>query len=114
MSKIILLVLLAVVSSSAMSEEYLCAPDKMTGLAFDAEKEKWDCTQFKTDFKYLISPAKNGRNAFSLIKVDDDVPEGYCKNKFIGAGYLFCDVLGGELKFNRKGGRSQMSFTYDY
>jgi hypothetical protein len=98
----------------ALSEQYLCVPDKMTGFAYDAKKKEWDYMQFNTNFKWVIAPANNGRDAFVQTKVGDKDPEGYCKQGFNEGGFLFCSGLGGDLKFNRNNGRYLMVFTMGY
>lgn len=99
---------------AALSEQYLCVPDKMTGFSFDARKKEWDYTQFRTNFKYVIAPAKNGRDAFALTKVGEKDPEGYCNKSFNDGGVLFCQTLLGDFRFNKINGRYFMSSTLGY
>jgi len=98
----------------ASAEQYLCVPDKMTGFAYDEKTKAWITTQFRTDFKYIIASAKNGRDAFTLTKIGEKEPEGYCKDGFNDPGYLHCENLGGYFKFNRANGRYLAVFTLAY
>ena len=102
------------IPSSAWSDQFLCVPDKMTGFTFDESKNDWTSTTFTTNFKYIIAPTNNGRDSYTLTKVGENEPEGYCKNGFNESGFLFCETFGGELKFNKSNGRYLMSFTYGY
>ena len=86
----------------------------MTGFAYDATTRQWDYAKFKTDFKYVIAPGKEGRSAFTLSKTGEADPIGYCKGSFNDARFLFCETYGGDFRFNRKNGRYLMAFTYGY
>lgn len=98
----------------AFSEQYLCVPDKATGFTFDARTKTWDYATFNTDFRYIVASAKGGMFPFTLTKVGDKDPQGFCKNGFNEGGVLFCDIYGGEFKFNRNNGRYLLAFTFGY
>ena len=101
-------------SEPAFAEQYLCVPEKATGFSYDASKREWDYAQFKTDHKYIIAPAGNGRDAFAFTKVGEKLPQGYCKDSFTKAGVLFCLSFEGDLRFNKKNGRYLMVFGDGY
>jgi hypothetical protein len=95
----------------ALSEQYVCVPDKMTGFSYDAGKKEWDYKHFKTNFKYVIAPGKDGQDAFLLTRVGENDPEGRCKNGFNDSGFLFCSTYDGDFKFNKINGRYLKSAT---
>ena len=98
-----------------LAQQYVCVPDAMTGFSYNPATKQWTTTRFNTDFKYVLSPAKNGRDAFVLTKVGEREAEGYCRNAFNEAGFLFCSsITSGEFKFNRRNGRYLMVFQEGY
>lgn len=99
---------------SALSEQYLCVPDKATGFYYDKYTETWEYATFRTDKRYVISPARDGENAYRFTKIGEKDPDGYCKNEFNESGFLFCSTFGGDVKFNRINGRYLSVFTYAY
>jgi hypothetical protein len=98
----------------ALSEQYLCVPDKATGFFYNNITKEWDYARFRTDTRYIIAPAKDGENAYAFTKVGEKDREGYCKKDFNDSGFLFCNTLGGEVRFNRVNGRYMMVFSYAY
>src|SRR5437667_3621850 len=113
MSAIPLVVALASVSmgvllaepSVASAEQYLCVAEKSSGFSFDARTGSWNGTTFRTDAKYLIAPSKEPGHAFQVTQIGESYPWANCREGFNKAGYLFCQALGGEFKFNKKNGR---------
>lgn len=112
--KSILMLLLALLSGSATAEQYLCVPDKATGLVYEAQKKEWRVANFALKHKLVITPAKDGKYAFSAIKIGDKQPVHLCKEDFNKLGFLFCNGQEGDLKFNRNNGRYLKAFDQGY
>ena len=99
----------------AYADQYLCTADKATGFAYNKKTKAWDYTQFKTNVQYVISPAKDGNNAFTWTAIGgNESIGGSCKDDFNVAGILFCNTFGGQIRFNRNNGRYLMDFTLAY
>jgi hypothetical protein len=105
---------LAILSSVARAEQYLCVPDGMTGFSFDKSKKAWVKTNFTVNYKYLIAPAKNGKDTWAITRVGEKEPFGWCEKDFNDGGFLFCDPMGGEFKFNKLNGRYLAATTLGY
>ena len=103
-------------SAAAAAEQYICVPDKATGFHYDKGAEDWEVTRFKTDSKYVVAAAKDGRNAFTWTKIgsQNSTDVGYCKDDFNNVRMLFCDIFGGQIKFNRTNGRYIFVFYLGY
>ena len=90
----------------------------MTGFTYNAHSKQWNYARFKTDFHYVVAPPKNEPNVFALItkiKVGETDPRyGYCEHDFNDAGYIHCDTLGGDFRFNRLNGRYLNVFAMGY
>lgn len=61
--------------------------------------------EFKTDFKYVISPAGEVGKPYKFMKVGETDPEGYCRDGFNDADLLLCEAYGEDFRFNRNNGR---------
>jgi hypothetical protein len=99
-SAAVMLANLLTVTAPALAGQFLCVPDKATGFYYNRSTKEWDYAKLQTN-KFMISPANDGQNAYTVTKIGaKDVP-GSCKNDFNNAGVLFCRGWGTEIKFNR-------------
>jgi hypothetical protein len=94
------------VAYPAFADQYICIPDGVAGFLFDKTDKVWREASFKKDFKYIISPATDGKSAYSL-RIMGEGPgadfgvDGYCKAGFNEGGILFCVLADMDLKFNK-------------
>src|SRR6266700_562863 len=102
------------ICSCALAEQYLCVPDKATGFAYDINSKDWGYTRFKTDKKYLIAPSKEKEYVYAFTEVGDKSPIAYCEKDFNSGGYLFCNQLEIDVKFNKVDMRFQMISSGGY
>lgn len=104
----------ALVSVSALADQYICIPAKMTGFAFDPETRDWEIRNFKPPAKFLIVQSKDNRAKYMIKEVGSNDKDGTCKDDFNDGGVLFCDLWLGELRFNRVNGRYLRDHSYGY
>lgn len=86
-------------------EQYLCTADRASGFWFNKSSKEWEHTTFKANSKYVISKPDDGSSAFVVREIGRDFPNAWCKDTFNEAGFLLCEGIGGDFKFNRKNGR---------
>jgi hypothetical protein len=87
--------------SYGTAEQYLCVPDKITGFDYNSTTKEWDYARFKTNFQYIIAPAKDRQFSYAVTKIGDKEPNIYCENELNDGGYLFCNLLGISMVFNK-------------
>jgi hypothetical protein len=104
---------LITVTAPALTEQYLCVPDKATGFAYNKNTKEWDTTEFKTS-QFVIAPVKGGKPAYRVTDIGDESLPGYCDKDYNEAGILFCYVYGGDLRFNKVNGRFLRVFVHGY
>jgi hypothetical protein len=93
---------------------YLCVSESSAGFRYDKQTKTWKGTNFRTDDKYLIAPSKSPNYAFQVTRVGESSPAVSCDNGFNEPGYLHCEGIGGEFKFNRRNGRFLFAFVTGY
>jgi hypothetical protein len=54
---------LTFIATVASADQYICVPDKATGFTYNKMTKHWDSTNFNTDMKYVVAPAKPGESA---------------------------------------------------
>ena len=103
------------------TEKFLCVVEKSSGLSYNSALKDWQSTVFRADKKYIVSPAMSPfpdlfkpENAFEITELGDSIRTGWCKAGFTKDGFLFCDMFGGEFKFDRNSGRFLVSYTMGY
>ena len=97
------LVALVFLSGPVDAQEYLCVPDLATGFTF--RDNAWTSAKFKVEGQYLIAPSSRPDRAFGVTKIGEGSEFARCELDFNEPGFLFCEGLGVELKFNRANGR---------
>ena len=97
----------------AHAEQYLCTPDRATGFIYDKTRKTWDTAALKTG-QFVIAPADGGKAAYTVTDIGDKDLPGSCDKDFNKVGMLFCDVWGGDVKFNKANGRFLRTFVYAY
>lgn len=102
-------------------EKFLCVVDKSSGVSYNKTLKDWESTTFHAGDKYLISPyvspvpnPTNPEYVFQITQLGTSLPTGWCKAGFTKNGFLFCNMVGGEFRFNRDNGRFLMSYMLGY
>ena len=98
-------------ASETPSEKYLCVAEHAAGFHYDGRN--WTSQRFKTDGKYLITPSTTG-SGLVVTKMGHDSPRGTCKNGFSEKGGLHCDMVIGEMFFNKNNGGFILTDPYAY
>lgn len=95
----------------AISEQWLCVADAMTGFRYSDNTQRWELKQFfLRNEKYIISELKDPvvlestAMRYSVRKFDDETNFLLCK-AFDEGGQLDCGLWTKELNFNRNTGR---------
>ena len=91
-------------------EGYLCISEAAGGVSFEKNSQKWRGTAFKTDNKKILINKKNNK---WMMKEFDSQFESDCTspNEY---GYMFCDKILGEFKFNIKNRRYISTYIAGY
>ncbi len=95
-------------------EQYLCTADRASGFSFNKSSKEWEHTTFKANSKYVISKPDDGSSAFVVREIGQSFPTAWCKDAFNQAGFLFCEGIGGDFKFNRRNGRFISAYLMGY
>lgn len=95
-------------------EKYLCVAEHAAGFAYSENSKDWVGTNFKTDLKYIISKSDDKEYRFKVTRVGENYPTFECKDGFNEPGYLLCQGMTGQFKFNKKNGRFLASCPFGY
>ena len=89
---------------------YLCIPDGASGISWNASTKKWGHTNFnvKND-KHLLKETDKGWEWSNFGKTF-----GQKCGEFSEAGFLECDIIGGQLRFNKKTLRFLKTYVWGY
>lgn len=107
----ILIFIVIIFSNVANAQEgYLCVSEAAGGVSFDKNSQKWRSTVFRNDNKKILINKKNNQ---WTMKAFDNSFETDCTppNEY---GYMFCNKLFGELKFNTKNRRYISTYLFGY
>lgn len=85
-------------------EQYICVANKMSGFEYKDDVKVWGPMHSRSDRKYLIQASSDPNARFEITEVEKNIPLGYCKEGFNSTSQLSCDLVGGELKFNKSNG----------
>ena len=95
-------------------EKYLCVAERSTGFAYKEISKSWENTNFKTDAKYIISKSDDKQYRFKVTKVGEISPTYECEKGVNEPGYLHCESMSGQFKFNKTNGRFLASCPFGY
>lgn len=95
--------------SAIAADSYVCLAELTTGFSFDAGKNKWKSTDFRSEKKLVISRVKQKSYAWEAKEVGDSRPGATCEQDFNEAGNLFCSGVF-DLRFNNR----TLRFLYVY
>ena len=96
------------------AEQYLCIAEQSAGFAYDPQAKSWKATIFKTNAKYVLSRQKDEVNVFVVTTVGEKDPLCWSKKDADKGGFVLCDCLFGEFKFNNKDLRFLHTQTWGY
>ena len=90
--------------AAAQDEAYLCIADMATGCKFDKTTEKWESVNFNvSDHKYIIARYKLAGYAWTVTKVGDAAPTGFCVDDMHELDQtLSCDTSEPSFHFSKK------------
>ncbi len=110
--KIFVLIFIALTYANIANaqEGYLCVSEAAGGVSFDKNSQKWRGTVFRNDNKKILISKKNDK---WIVKEFDNSFETECEppNEY---GYMFCNKIFGELKFNTKNKRYISTYLSGY
>lgn len=101
-----------VLASSIVSaqETYLCIPDGSPGISWKSNIKKWTPTSFNVeDQKFLLKKTSSG---WAWSRFGDSYSDE-C-GEILASGLLTCNILGGELRFNKKSLRYLETHMFGY
>ena len=108
MKKILTGIVFLTFTNLCLSQEaYLCIPTAISGVKFNSSSGRWEHANFRIgDRKKILKKATDkwewrtfGQDY--LFSACNSGGEPANKNGFNSAGYLFCDVLGGNMRINK-------------
>ncbi|OFA33289.1 hypothetical protein BAE46_00845 [Glaciecola punicea] len=103
------------ISFAASAEQYLCISDASTGFYFNDKSNSWKQANFKvSDNKYLITTFKDESYKYQIQKMGSDSVLAYCEDEFSEPGFLFCEGILLDFKFNKVNGRFIKTYTAGY
>lgn len=117
MKKTLLATVLAAITTLAMGQSptaYLCTADKAVGFAFDATNKQWVNRNFRTEEKYMISRSTASDIAWEVKTVGQKYALIFCKKDFNSSGYLFCEGVGTNFRFNNDSLRYMSVYMLGY
>jgi hypothetical protein len=109
--------------SVAHAEQYFCVADSSVGFSYNPSNIKWEQASFNvSDKKYIISkrtpdspePVFQVAGEFQVMRVGENNPIAQCKQGFNENGFLQCDGIFGEIRFNKDNGRYILSYLGGY
>ena len=108
-----------ILSSSALADDsYLCVAEHKAGFVFDKNSGQWDSARFKTDSKYVITKAKEGKHSWVVREVGSKSLSYSCDEGFTKFGSLICDGLFdgllGEFRMSKANLRFLNTYMFGY
>lgn len=99
--------LLVFAAKSAYSEQFLCSPDAVGGVAFHEPFGQWVGTKFKAGPDFIISQPPsdhiaNGQVEFIVTELGTDASHIWCETGFSDEGELLCEDAFYTLQFNKE------------
>lgn len=103
---------------------YLCVGEQATGFSMDQRSHKWKADAFRPR-EYVIKLPVKGDGApsgastavLAVYEIGNSDPfdaTAFCDKDFNDEGFLFCQGLGDDFKFNRQTLRFLRSFPFGY
>ena len=112
------LVLLAVLTTAASADPWLCITEQSTGFVF--KNGKWEHGRFTVeDRKYILRKLTQGDfyyrddNKYGLFLLGTDLVGTPCSDPSI-SGNIVCGDFFGQFKFSTKSGRFLMTYMVGY
>lgn len=99
---------------TSQPEQYLCVVDQTAGFEYNSQLKTWAATNFIRDRKYIISESSISGVTFQVNEIGSQSPVGYCKQGFSELEIIGCDMVIGDLKFNRLNGRFLLTYPSGY
>jgi hypothetical protein len=91
---------------SVVAEQYLCTGDLATGFLFDKKSGQWIASQFDVKgYKYIVAPFDEDGYKYRVTEVGQELALVNCKHDFDQFGYLGCEKLWVDFRFNKNNGR---------
>ena len=104
LKRVIIAATLAVsVPAQASAESWLCIPDMSAGFSFNKASQSWQHTKFNIQDERLIIRVSNTASRKYEVNVfgkETSMPDYICKEGPNESGFLFCQGIFGEFKFN--------------
>ena len=101
----------------ASAESWLCIPDMATGFRYDKILRKWTQSTFQTDGeRMIIKKASDPQVRYEVREFgkDDTLPLARCQKDFTEYGFLKCEGILSEFKFNKKNMRYIRTYLAGY
>ncbi|MEY5028045.1 MAG: hypothetical protein RLZ63_360 [Pseudomonadota bacterium] len=89
---------------------YLCIPDGASGISWNKSSKRWEQTKFNVQNVKLLLKKTNSGWEWS------DFGESYSQKcgEINNVGFLNCDIIGGQLKFNKNTLRFMTTYLFGY
>lgn len=114
---IIAAILAITMPAQASAQSWLCIADMSTGFSYNKTLNKWEHTRFNVDDERLIiKPSTGTSRAYEVFEFGNtsNIAAATCGSAPNEYGFLFCDGLFGEFKFNSKNLRYVRTYIAGY
>ena len=102
--------LLLVFASVAGANQWLCIGEYATGFSYSEASQQWQSTHFRGQSKYVIIEGNNPKYPYEIKRLGEKFSLMRCDHAVNKAGYLLCDGLSGQFRFNKDNLRFLITF----
>jgi hypothetical protein len=92
------------IPAQASAQTWLCIADMTTGFGFDKTTKRWKETSYSPEeSRYIVTPSNKPEWEYLVMEFgsDDTIPYATCRDGPTRYGFISCDALFGEFKFNK-------------